>query len=160
MARRDHEGQRQLLPRGDFQQVERPAGGAIIGGSHGEAFGTTALTANTWAHLALTYDGTAVRFYVNGNLTGTTTKTGTISSSTGALTIGSDPFYGQYFAGLIDEIRVYNIALTQAQIQTDMAASVGLSDTEAPSAPGTLTATVVSGSHIDLTWGAATDNSA
>ena len=47
VARRDHEGQRQLLPRGDFEQVERPAGGAIIGGSTTEAIGTTALPVNT-----------------------------------------------------------------------------------------------------------------
>ena len=28
--------------------------------------------------------------------------------------------YGEYFTGLIDEVRVYNRALTQAEIQTDM----------------------------------------
>ena len=103
----------------------RPAGGAIIGGSTAEASGTTALAVNTWTHLAATYDGSALRLYVNGNLTRTTAKTGAITASTGALTIGSDPFYGQYFAGLIDEIRIYNIALTQAQIQSDMAAALG-----------------------------------
>ena len=136
----------------------RPAGGAIIGGNNGEAFGTPALAVNTWTHLAATYDGSALRLYVNGNLTGTTAKTGAITASTAALTIGSDPFYGQYFAGLIDEIRIYNIALTQAQIQTDMAAALGGPDAQAPSAPGTLSATAVSGSRVDLAWGAATDN--
>ena len=34
--------------------------------------------------------------------------------------IGGDTFYGQYFAGRIDEVRVYNRALTPAEIQTDM----------------------------------------
>ena len=33
--------------------------------------------------------------------------------------IGGDTIYGQYFAGLIDEVRVYNVALTAAQIQAD-----------------------------------------
>ncbi|HET9667625.1 MAG TPA: LamG domain-containing protein, partial [Desertimonas sp.] len=136
----------------------RPAGGAIIGGSTTEAISTTALPVNTWTHLAATYDGSALRLYVNGNLTRTTAKTGAITASANALTIGSDPYYGQYFAGLIDEIRIYNTALTQAQIQSDMATALDGSDTQAPSAPGTLSATAVSGSRLDLAWGAATDN--
>ena len=60
--------------------------------------------------------------------------------------------YGQYFSGLIDDVRVYNTALTAAQIQTDMTTPVG----SQPSAPGTLTATATSSSEIDLAWGAAT----
>ena len=36
---------------------------------------------------------------------------------------GNSP-YGEYFQGLIDEIRVYNRALSQAEIQTDMATPV------------------------------------
>jgi len=35
------------------------------------------------------------------------------------LTIGGDPVFGQYFAGGI-EVRIYNSAVTQAQIQADM----------------------------------------
>ena len=98
----------------------RPGGGAIIGGSYGEAFGTSPIPTNTWSHLALTYDGSAVRLYVNGELVNTKTKTGAITTSTTPLAIGSDSFYGQYYNGRLDEIRVYNTALTQTQIQTDM----------------------------------------
>ncbi len=104
--------------------ASRPAGGAIVGGSYGEAFGTTTLPTNTWTHLALTYDGSALRLYVNGILVTTTAKSGSITTSTNALTIGSDPFYGQYFTGLIDEIRIYNLARTQVQIQSDMTTPV------------------------------------
>ena len=39
-----------------------------------------------------------------------------------------------------------------------MATALDGSDTQAPSAPGTLSATAVSGSRLDLAWGAATDN--
>ena len=46
--------------------------------------------------------------------------TGTIATSTNPLQIGGDSIYGQFFAGLIDNVRVYNVALTAAQIQTDM----------------------------------------
>jgi len=88
------------------------------------AYGSAALTASTWTHLAMTYDGTTLKIYVNGALVTSTTQTGTITTSTNALQIGGDTTYGQYFKGMIDEIRVYNIALTQAQIQTDMATAL------------------------------------
>ena len=85
--------------------------------------------------------------------------TGAIATSTNPLQIGGDSIYGQFFAGLIDEVRVYNVALTAAQIQTDMATPVSTGpDTQPPSQPGTLTATAVSGGEVDLAWGASTDN--
>ena len=40
------------------------------------------------------------------------------------LQIGGDSIYGQYFQGMIDEVRVYNVALTQAQIQADFQRSL------------------------------------
>ena len=123
-------------------------------------YGTSALPLNTWSYLAVTYDRTTIRLYVNGTQVSTLAATGAIASSTNPLTIGSDPLYGQYFSGLIDDVRVYNTALTQAQIQTDMTTPVAppAPDTSPPSAPGTLSATAISGSRVDLSWGAATDN--
>src|SRR5262249_7431393 len=67
-----------------------PAAGGIIGGSYGEAYGTTALPTNTWSHLALTYDGATLRLYVNGVLVGSMAKTGAIATSTNPLQIGGD----------------------------------------------------------------------
>ena len=61
---------------------------------------------------------------MNGTQVASTAKTGNIATSTNPLTIGSDAIYGQYFAGLIDDVRVYNTALTAAQIQTDMTTPV------------------------------------
>ena len=43
--------------------------------------------------------------------------------------IGGDNIYGQYFQGLIDNVRIYNTALTQSQIQTDMNTPVTSSQT-------------------------------
>ena len=137
---------------------QQPAGGAIVGGSYAEAFGSTKLTASTWTHLAMTYDGTTVRLYVNGTQVASTAKTGTIATSTNPLQIGGDSIYGQYFSGLIDEVRIYNVALTAAQIQSDMTTPVGTGDTQVPSAPGTLTATAAGSTAVNLSWGAATDN--
>ena len=95
-----------------------------------------------------------------GRRSASTAHTGAISTSTNPLQIGGDSLYGQFFAGLIDDVRVYNVALTAAQIQTDETTAVNPQgpDTTPPTQPGTLTATAVSGTEIDLSWGASTDN--
>ena len=53
-----------------------PAGGGIFDGSYGEAFGTSVLAPNTWTHLAVTYDGSALSLYVNGAPASSLAKTG------------------------------------------------------------------------------------
>ena len=55
--------------------------------------------------------------------------TGAIRSPAGALRIGGNAIWGEYFAGLIDEVRVYNRALTAAEIRTDMNAPIVPTDT-------------------------------
>ena len=130
-----------------------PDAGMIAGGSYADAFGTAKLTASAWSFLTETYDGSTLRLYVNGTQVASTAHTGAISTSTNPLQIGGDSIYGQYFAGLIDNVRVYNLALTAAQIQTDQATAI---TSGPPSQPGTLTATAVSPSEVDLSWGAST----
>ena len=49
---------------------------------------------------------------------------GTINSSTAPLRIGGNSVWGEYFKGLIDEVRVYSTALTAAQITSDMTTPV------------------------------------
>ena len=121
--------------------ASKPDAGMIAGGSYADAFGTAALTANTWSYLTETYDGSTLKLYVNGTLVASTAHTGAIASSTNPLQIGGDTIYSQYFAGLIDEVRIYNVALTAAQIQSDMTTPMGSSsDTTPPTQPGTLTA--------------------
>ena len=102
-----------------------PVGGIIAGGSYAESFGTSALSTDSWVHLASTYDGSALRLYVNGTQVSSVAKSGTILTSDNPLQLGGDSIYGQYFSGLIDEIRIYNRALTASEIQSDMNASVG-----------------------------------
>jgi hypothetical protein len=82
--------------------------------------GTAALPLNTWTHLAATYDGATVRLFVNGTLAASAAATGPISVSSAPLRIGGNSVWGEYFAGTIDEVRVYNRALSQTEIQADM----------------------------------------
>ncbi len=122
-------------------------------------YATAQLLANTWTHLAVTYDGAMLRLYVNGIQVSSRAQTGAIRTSTGPLTIGGDATFGQYFQGRIDEVRVYNRALTAAQIQTDMNTPivVGPPDLTAPTDPSGLTATAAGSSQINLSWTASTD---
>src|SRR5262249_34265357 len=85
-----------------------------------QAYGTATLALNTWSHLAATYDGSTLRLYVNGTQVGSLAQTGAMTPSASPLTIGGDPIFGQYFQGMIDEVRVYSVALTPALIQNDM----------------------------------------
>ena len=104
-----------------------PAAGATTGSSHANVFGTPSLPLNVWSHLAATYDGTTLRLYVNGTQVSSQSLTGALATSSYPLEIGGDSLFGQFFRGVIDEVRVYNVALTPTQIQTDMATPVSQS---------------------------------
>jgi hypothetical protein len=119
--------------------------------------GTTAIPVNTWTHIATTYDGANMRFYVNGTQVGQRAQTGAVFASTSPLRIGGNTIWGEHFAGDIDEVRIYNRALTAAEVQGDMNQPVGVSDTEPPTAPTNLNVTGTL-ANAQLTWTAATDN--
>ncbi|HEX6667758.1 MAG TPA: LamG-like jellyroll fold domain-containing protein [Solirubrobacterales bacterium] len=119
-----------------------------------------ALALNAWTHIASTYDGTTLRLFVNGEQVATKAATGAMPNTTGALRIGGNAPWGEYFSGLIDEVRVYNRALTAGEIGTDMVTAIGPpppQDSEPPSAPGNLKATGSLG-KVTLGWDTSTDN--
>ena len=95
-----------------------------IGGER-DAVGSSALPLNAWSHLAATFDGAVVRVFVNGVQAGSSPVSGSMVASTGALRLGGNGVWGEWFAGLIDEVRVYNRALTASEIQQDMQTPVG-----------------------------------
>jgi len=57
---------------------------------------------------------------VNGVRVRTLLVSGSVLASTGPLRFGGNALWGEYFLGLIDEIRIYNAALTALEIQRDM----------------------------------------
>ncbi|MEV0613863.1 LamG-like jellyroll fold domain-containing protein [Nonomuraea sp. NPDC050404] len=101
-----------------------PSGWMVVDYTSYEADGTSALPVNTWSHLATTYDGTTARLYVNGTQVGQVPVTGNVDMDDGNLLIGGNIIWGEYFAGLIDEVRVYNRAQSAQEIQTDMNTAV------------------------------------
>jgi hypothetical protein len=88
------------------------------------AWSLTQLPLNAWSHIAGTWDGATLKFWVNGALAGSRAATGTLANSTGVLRLGGNAIWNEWFAGRIDEVRVYNRALTQAELQADMATAV------------------------------------
>jgi hypothetical protein len=101
----------------------RPAAFVDIGGEI-ELGATAVLAANAWTHLAVTYDGATLRIFVNGVQVATRAQAGALTTSAGVLRIGGNGVWGEYFQGRIDEIRLYNRALSAAEIQADMAAAI------------------------------------
>lgn len=78
-------------------------------------FANTLLPTNTWIHIAGTWDGTTGRMYLNGVLDGTGTAT-TLPSNGLAVRIGADSNGQNRFNGLIDEVSIYNVALSAQEI--------------------------------------------
>jgi len=82
---------------------------------------TDAAPAGSWYHVAAVYDNGNMKIYLNGQLEGT----GTFNYDTGTTTpdeylcIGARAYDGKrdlYFKGLIDDVRIYNNALSQAEV--------------------------------------------
>ncbi|MES2388832.1 MAG: LamG-like jellyroll fold domain-containing protein [Bacteroidota bacterium] len=82
---------------------------------------------NTWYHLAVTLDGTTLKFYVNGELAYSVASTA-MPSLLGATTnngLGQSVFAGDAsFNGAMDEVKIWNVARTQSQIQSYLHQSV------------------------------------
>ncbi|MDX6694381.1 MAG: hypothetical protein QOF02_1984 [Blastocatellia bacterium] len=70
---------------------------------------------NAYTHIAVTYDGTTMSIYINGTLDAfKTTTIGTLNQNTFPLTIGGG---AADFNGAVDELEIFNRALSQSEIQ-------------------------------------------
>ncbi len=82
---------------------------------------------NTWMHLVGTYDGTRVRLFVNGREEANIAGPASITTNTVPLNIGIDSDNSTSpFQGAIDEVMIFNRALSVTEVKTLYAA--GLSD--------------------------------
>ncbi|SFR61831.1 LamG-like jellyroll fold domain-containing protein [Halogeometricum limi] len=77
----------------------------------------TSLTSGTWIHAVATYDGSQMRIYKNGNEVASTSKSGNIDTSTSVpVALGSNPQDFGTLDGRLDEVRIYDRALSQSEI--------------------------------------------
>jgi hypothetical protein len=87
----------------------------------------TDIPLNTWTHIAATFDlnaeGNNQKIYFNGNLDAENRQTTALTTNTGPVIIGADNYGAPNrwsWLGMLDDIRIYNRALTQSEIQTVM----------------------------------------
>jgi hypothetical protein len=70
-----------------------------------------------WHHLAGTYNGSQIKLYVDGELKATTDYVGSIPSETADVNLGtSSDFTDRWYDGLLDDVRIYSRALSQAEV--------------------------------------------
>lgn len=73
---------------------------------------------NTWAHAALTWDGSNAYMYANGVQDTYTTAGGTDNVAEQDLYIGASPdlSISRFYKGMVDELAIYSVALSQSEI--------------------------------------------
>jgi hypothetical protein len=89
---------------------------------------SSVVNAGEWQHIALVHDGTTATHYLNGSIVPSTVTSGSMSdpafNSSEPVLIGVETIK-RYFDGLIDDLRVFNRALTQSEI-THLASDRGV----------------------------------
>ncbi|HEU4702431.1 MAG TPA: LamG-like jellyroll fold domain-containing protein [Conexibacter sp.] len=117
---------------GVARRLQAPAGTIVAGRTY---------------HVAGTFDGATQRLYVNGRQVASVALSGAADTTIAGLRIGSWDGAQQFFVGTLDEVALYNKALSASQVAAHFAAA------QLPlGAPGDLSATTVSASQIDLAW--------
>ncbi len=79
---------------------------------------TGSVVVNTWQHITCTWDGSTMKIYVNGVLANSSAKTGTIPAKPTSFSIGSN--VAERFGGAIDEVRLWDKALSATDIMNTM----------------------------------------
>ncbi len=85
-----------------------------------------------WYLITMTYDGSTMKLYVNGQLNNQLAVSGNLKVNTRTFSIGADNGAQKFFNGSIDDVRLYGSALSLAEIQFiyNNAANTGSTDTD------------------------------
>lgn len=78
------------------------------------------LAMNQWTHLAIVFNGLTAQFYVNSTLVTSKSLSVAITARGMQLRMGADAGTDQFYKGLLDNVRIYNRALTGTEVTTDM----------------------------------------
>ena len=136
----------------------KPSGNVNVGAEL-DARAASELPLNAWTHLAVTYDGSALKLFMNGKEVGSRAVSGSLATSAGALRLGGNGVWDEWFDGVIDEVRVYSRPLTAKQVRKDMTSAIRVqADTEAPAAPASLSTTDATTTSISVAWPPAADD--
>ena len=139
----------------------RASGAGVFDGTRGHVFAASPLPVDTWTHLAITYDGAALRLYLNGGEVAEVPQTGSYRLFDTPARARQRQRLRPVLRRAIDEVRVYNVALNADEIRTDISAPIASrtpADSTPPLAPGTPNATAKAPTQVDLSWDTATDD--
>jgi hypothetical protein len=89
----------------------------LLPSGYGVVDGKTQVQFDTWYHVAMTYDGAILKIYVNGALDGSVAAAGSIAPTSEPLRIGGPGSGPWWFNGGVDEVSLYNRALSDAEVQ-------------------------------------------
>ena len=108
---------------GELEKKHSLCFGLGIGGKYveqGAPLEPAKLLDGKWHLVSVTFDGKAIRFYADGQEIGTSTKaTGSIDTQGEAPAyIGLDKGTREFFKGGIDDVRIYNRAVSSGEIKT------------------------------------------
>jgi len=92
----------------------------VTDGASGNAPGTTNLQSGTWYHMAGVYDGSQMILYIDGEVAATRSKTGNITGYDTVLRLGTNGGLTEQMDGRLDDVRIFNHALDQVDIQAVM----------------------------------------
>lgn len=98
-----------------------------FGGSQVKSNSNTLLAANTWTHIAATYDGANMRIYINGVLDDTQAQTGAFTAN-GDFMMGAQ-YDGRFLDGHLDDFRIWSVTRTGTEIANNF--NTELNGTEA-----------------------------
>ena len=100
---------------------------AAVGGTSGNyTYGVTPVDDGEWHHVAWVYDGTMNYLYVDGEVDATEENSGQITVSSYPLYIGDNSqATGRFWTGLIDDVLIFDRALTQDEVRIIMLGSAG-----------------------------------
>ncbi len=87
------------------------------GPTNGNLNGATSINDGVWHHIVAVYNGANKYIYLDGVQDATVAATGAITANATALRIAENAqATGRYWAGWIDEVSLYNVALTPAEV--------------------------------------------
>jgi len=102
-----------------------------------------------WHHIAATYDGQIFKCYIDGELADEWAYAGTMPENTASVTIGQRSRGGCFFNGIIDEVAIYNRALSEDEIPDIM---LGVGDFGQASGPNPADGALLEDTWVNLGW--------
>lgn len=86
-------------------------------GAFSDFFSTTTVTDGSWHHIAVSYNGSNAKIYIDGVEENSVSATGSLNNSDFAVSFGENlQQTGRFYKGNLDDVRIWNVARTMAQI--------------------------------------------